>query len=89
MNRQEIADQLLQALTEVAPEVDPQTIAPAKLLRQQVDLDSADWLNFLVAVHERLGVDIPDADAAKLSTLDKLVDYCAQRLGAGDAAAAH
>jgi acyl carrier protein len=88
MNRQTIAEQLLQALTEVAPEVDPQAIEPARLLRQQVDLDSADWLNFLVAVHERLGVDIPDADAAKLSTLDKLVDYCAQRPGVGDAAAA-
>ena len=82
MNRDQIRDQLLLALTEVAPEVDAQAIAPARLLRQQVDLDSADWLNFLVAVHTHLGVDIPDADAAKLSTLDKLVDYCAERLGA-------
>jgi acyl carrier protein len=89
MNRQAIAEQLLQALTEIAPEIDPKAITPAKLLRQQVDLDSADWLNFLVAVHERLGVDIPDADAPKLSTLDKLIDYCAQRLEADGAPAAH
>ncbi len=82
MNPEDIRTQLLRALTEVAPEVDAAAIEPARLLRQQVDLDSADWLNFLVAVHEHLGVDIPDADAAKLSTLDKLVQYCAQRLGA-------
>ncbi len=82
MNREQIRNQLLEALVEVAPEVDAQAIAPARLLRQQVDLDSADWLNFLVAVHQRLGVDIPDADVGKLSTLDKLTDYCAQRLGA-------
>ncbi len=89
MKREEITQKLLQALIDVAPEVDASALAPAKLLRQQVDLDSADWLNFLVAVHERLGVDIPDADAAKLSTLDKLVDYCAQRLNNGEASAAH
>ncbi len=81
MTPDEIRTRLLLALTEVAPEVDASAIEPARLLRQQVDLDSADWLNFLVAVHEHLGVDIPDADAAKLSTLDKLVQYCAQRLG--------
>jgi len=80
MNRDEIRRQLLQALSDVAPEVDTQAIEPARALRQQVDLDSADWLNFLVAVHEHLRVEIPDADAAKLSTLDKLIDYCAQRL---------
>ncbi|MEW5878806.1 MAG: hypothetical protein AB1761_00010 [Pseudomonadota bacterium] len=39
-------------------------------------------LNFLVALHARIGVDIPDADAARLTTLDKLVDYCARKLGA-------
>jgi acyl carrier protein len=82
MDRTQIRDQLLQALTEIAPEVDAQAIADDRALRQQVDLDSADWLNFLVAVHERLGLDIPDAQAAKLSTLDKLVAYCADRLGA-------
>lgn len=82
MDRTQIRDQLLQALTEIAPEVDARTIADDRALRQQVDLDSADWLNFLVAVHERLGLDIPDAQAAKLSTLDKLVAYCADRLGA-------
>jgi acyl carrier protein len=81
MTPDDIRTRLLRALTDVAPEVDAAALAPARALRQQVDLDSADWLNFLVAVHEQLGVDIPDADAARLSTLDKLVAYCAQRLG--------
>jgi acyl carrier protein len=80
MNRDEIKGRLLKALGEIAPEVDLAAIEPARLLRQQVDLDSADWLNFLVLVHDKLGIDIPDADAAKLSTLDKLVAYCAERV---------
>lgn len=82
MNRDQVRTALLQALADVAPEVDTAVLDAVKPLRRQVDLDSADWLNFLVAVHQGLGVDIPDAEAAKLDTLDKLVDWCARRLGA-------
>jgi acyl carrier protein len=82
VKREELAQAILQTLTSIAPEVDPGTIEPAKLLREQVDLDSADWLNFLVALHAKLGIDIPDADVGKLTTLDRLVDYCKQKLAA-------
>jgi acyl carrier protein len=82
VKREELAQAILQTLTSIAPEVDPGTIEPAKLLREQVDLDSADWLNFLVALHAKLGIDIPDADVGKLTTLDRLVDYCEQKLAA-------
>lgn len=76
-----IRSTLLQALTDIAPEVDAEAIDPMRPLRQQVDLDSADWLNFLVLLHDRLGLDIPDADAARLTTLDRFVAYCSDRLG--------
>lgn len=79
MNRESTRTLLLQALTEIAPEVEAEALQAAQALRHQVDLDSADWLNFLVAVHEKLGVEIPDAEAARLDTLDKLVDYCDAR----------
>lgn len=80
MNREELKQAIVQTLATIAPEIDAGALRPEKPLRDQVDLDSADWLNFLVALHARIGVDIPDADAAKLTTLDKLVDYCAQKL---------
>jgi len=82
MNRDEVRAALLKALVDVAPEIDAAALVAAKPLRRQVDLDSADWLNFLVAVHQAIGVDIPDAVAARLDTLDKLVDWCAQRSAA-------
>ena len=44
-------------------------------LREQVDLDSMDWLNFLIGLHEKLKVDIPEADYARLRTLDDLLAY--------------
>jgi acyl carrier protein len=81
MNRDNIKTQLLAALGEVAPETDLPSIDATRPLRQQIDLDSADWLNFLVAVHDKIGVDIPDAEAARLRTLDQLIAYCAEQPG--------
>ena len=80
MKREELHAAIVDTLAGIAPEIDAAALEPARPLREQVDLDSADWLNFLVALHARLGIDIPDADAARLTTLDKLVDYCGQKL---------
>ncbi len=45
------------------------------LLRDQVDLDSMDWLNFLIGIHKRMQIDIPESDYASLRTLSDLVRY--------------
>jgi acyl carrier protein len=81
MNRDELKQAIVQTLATIAPEIEADALKADTPLREQVDLDSADWLNFLVALHARIGVDIPDADAARLTTLAKLVDYCARKLG--------
>jgi len=52
----------------------------ARPLRQQVDLDSMDWLNFLVSLHERFGVEIAESDYARLISLNDVVDYLQARL---------
>jgi acyl carrier protein len=70
---------VLAVLRGVAPEVSPDALQPGKPLRNQVDLDSMDWLNFIVALNERLGVDIPEEDYAKLVTLDDLLGYLARK----------
>jgi acyl carrier protein len=72
---------VLDALRRIAPEVAPETLAAGKPLRDQVDLDSMDWLNFLVGLHERLRVDIPEADYARLVTLEDLLAYLRVKLG--------
>ena len=71
----DIRDEIMSALTAIAPEVEPDEIRDDALLRDQVDLDSMDWLNFLVSVHKRLHVDIPEADYRKLCTLADVVRY--------------
>lgn len=80
MDREQLKAVALNVLRGIAPEVEPDDIEPATPLRQQVDLDSMDWLNFLIGLHQRLGVNIPEADYARLVTLDKVLDYLQARL---------
>jgi acyl carrier protein len=72
---------LFEVLRGIAPEVAPDEIAADRPLRDQVDLDSMDFLNFLIRVNEKLGVDVPEADYAKLVSLDDFVAYLRARLG--------
>ena len=66
---------VLSVLTTIAPEIEPDEIRDDVLLRDQVDLDSMDWLSFLRGIHRRLHVDIPEADYASLRTLADVVGY--------------
>lgn len=75
MTENDIRGAVLSVLTTIAPEVEPDDIRDDALLRDQVDLDSMDWLNFLVGIHKRLGVDIPESDYASLRTLADVVRY--------------
>lgn len=79
MTHDDIRDAVLTVLTTIAPEVEADDIADEVLLRDQVDLDSMDWLNFLVGIHKRFGIDIPEADYASLRTLADVVGYVDQR----------
>jgi acyl carrier protein len=76
-----IRETVLRALRTVAPEVDPTLLDPKVDWRDQLDLDSVDLLNFLVRVHEALGIDIPEEDYPKLSSLERCVEYLAARAG--------
>ena len=68
-------DLVLRLLVELAPEIDPAGVDLDRELRDQVDLDSMDFLNVLVAIAEQLRVEIPERDYAKVRTLDALVAY--------------
>ncbi|QBJ96930.1 acyl carrier protein [Rhodococcus sp. ABRD24] len=70
-----IREIVVEALGTVAPEVDSELLVPDQPLRDQVDLDSMDWLNFLVGLRAALGVDVPESDYPRLVTLDDLVSY--------------
>ena len=75
MNDTAILEVIYKNLQRIAPEIEPAELVASEPLRDQVDLDSMDWLNFIVGLHEALKVDIPEADYQKLVTLDDLVAY--------------
>jgi len=79
MTEDEIRATVLRVLGDIAPEADPARIDPEASLREQLDLDSMDVLNIMIALHEALHVDIPETDYPKLATLNGAVAYLAQR----------
>jgi acyl carrier protein len=72
---------VLTALATVAPEVEDVTLDPAKEIREQLDIDSMDFLNFMMALHAALGVEVPEQDYPALASLDGCVRYLARKLG--------
>jgi acyl carrier protein len=85
MSDAELRKIVLDTLGDIAPEADLSSLAPSKDLREELDIDSMDFLNFVIALHERLGVDIPEADYPQLITLDGAVRYLETRRGAKSA----
>lgn len=79
MNVQDVKAGILSVLASVAPELEPELLVPDRPLRRQVDLDSMDWLNFLVGLHQTFGVDIPEADYVRLVTLGDIERYLVAR----------
>lgn len=81
MSSDEIATTVRGVLADFAPEADLGALDAHALLQEALDLDSMDFLNAMIAIHERTGVDIPEADYGEVATLDGLVRYVSARTG--------
>lgn len=80
MTIDEIKKTVLQVLGQIAPEADLSQIKLHLRIRDQLDIDSMDLLNFVIGLHKALKVEIPEADYPKLATVDGCVGYLAARL---------
>ncbi|HSK90771.1 MAG TPA: acyl carrier protein [Euzebyales bacterium] len=74
---------VLDVLSAIAPEADTGAVDPDADLRDQLDLDSFDFLNVLVELSERTGVEIPEGDYDQVATLNACVAYLRARQPAG------
>ncbi|MDP2169282.1 MAG: acyl carrier protein [Rhodocyclaceae bacterium] len=81
MTQADIRAVVLATLQSIAPEVETDALSGDRPLRNQVDLDSMDWLNFLLGLNKQLKVEIPEADYRKLVTLDDVVAYLQAKVG--------
>ncbi len=75
MNDTDLKQIVMEAILEIAPEADFEALDPDDGLREQLDLDSMDFLNVVIGLHEAFGIDIPEADYPKLFTLTSAIDY--------------
>ena len=81
MTRDDLRAAVLRALGTIAPEADLSRLAPGADLRETLDIDSMDFLTFAIALHNTLGVEIPERDYPQLATLAGSIDYLARALG--------
>jgi acyl carrier protein len=81
MSNLKIRTVLQEELNNIAPEVDLTTVDPRADLREALDIDSMDFLNFVIAVHHRLSVDIPEIDYPKLVTIEGAIAYLETKSG--------
>jgi acyl carrier protein len=75
MTRTEIQERVGKALANVAPEIDPERLQPDVPFRDQVDLDSMDFLRFVIELHKQFGIDVPETDYPQLASLSGAVSY--------------
>ena len=75
MTREEIKATVLRLLGDIAPEADLTKLEPDVSIRDQLDIDSMDFLNFAIALHETFKVEIPETDYPKLATLHSCIDH--------------
>jgi acyl carrier protein len=80
MTSAEITLVLQEVLHKIAPEADLSRIEPNENLRESLDIDSFDFLKFLSAIHDRLGVDVPESDYGRVRTFGELMSYLSQRI---------
>jgi len=75
MNELEIRELIFQIIHRIAPEADLNGLDPNENLREALDIDSFDFLNVIIGLNEKFGVNIPEADYRQVSTLKGLMEY--------------
>jgi len=71
---------IFRLLGQIAPEADFETLDLNVDVREALDIDSFDFLNFLIALDEVYGVDIPETDYGKLVSVEDIVQYLQARI---------
>lgn len=79
MTKDQIRETVLRVLGQIAPEADLSQLKSDLRIRDQLDIDSMDLLNWVIGLHKELNVDIPEADYPRLATLDGCIDYLTAR----------
>jgi acyl carrier protein len=79
MNETEIKAAVFKVLRRIAPEATLESLPSDANLRETLDIDSFDFLQFLIGLNQELHIEIPEADYPKLTTLADITDYLGKK----------
>lgn len=80
MQATEINAVIIDIINDIAPDEDTSELKPDVRLRDQLDLDSMDFLDIVMELRKRYGVEVPEEDYPKLASLDSCTEYLAPKL---------
>lgn len=78
--QQNIQQRIIEAIQEVAPEIEQDDIDMDEDIREECDLDSMDFLNYLIALKKSTGVSIAEGDYTQVNTFNKMLAYLSEKL---------
>jgi len=80
MTREQIGQAIIDIIRDIVPDEDCSGLDPARNLRDQLELDSMDFLDIVMELRKKYGVEVPEADYPKLATLSSCMDYLEPKL---------
>ncbi len=80
MTEAQLKDVMFKVLKRIAPEADTDSLKPDQDVRRTLDIDSYDFMMFLVGLNEELGVEIPESDYGKLVSTEDIIRYLSARV---------
>jgi len=80
MSKDDIKSKIIKSILEIAPDIEEDEIEPNENIQNSLEIDSFDFLKILTAMNEEVGVEVPEADYAKVDTLEKMAEYFLVRL---------
>lgn len=80
MSKDDIKSKIIKSILEIAPDIEEDEIEPNENIQNSLEIDSFDFLKILTAMNEEVGIEVPEADYAKVDTLEKMAEYFLVRL---------
>ncbi|MCK5804163.1 MAG: acyl carrier protein [Lentisphaeria bacterium] len=80
MTKEEIGQAIIEIIEDIVPDEDCSAVDPSAQLREQLDLDSMDFLDIVMELRKKYGVEVPEADYPNLATLNSCVEYLEPKL---------
>ncbi len=79
MTDEEVRQVVFRLLKKIAPDTEPEKLNPDDDIRRTLEIDSFDALQFVVALDDHFGIETPEADYGKITTLKSVVNYILQK----------